>query len=245
MAGELNSVQESIKLALDAADAATDVTSEYSQVKREHKKLESKVSQIHRYTTITFVSAISAAVIAMAFSATLYFKSISELKLMTSTNRQGLIVFSENIEKLNAVLAELQISLLKQEELVMLSRESTSQISELKSVMADGSANIVAQLQKIGDGMSGSTVALGDDLKKALAAQNKKLTNDNKVNLTSLQSSIMKSIEAINKKIVSNTALQSVASSQAKTKKEIEALKLQTKEIRKLLETQQNRITFP
>ena len=245
MAGELNSVQESIKLALDAADAATDVTSEYSQVKREHKKLESKVSQIPRYTTITFVSAISAAVIAMAFSATLYFKSISELKLMTSTNRQGLIVFSENIEKLNAVLAELQISLLKQEELVMLSRESTSQISELKSVMADGSANIVAQLQKIGDGMSGSTVALGDDLKKALAAQNKKLTNDNKVNLTSLQSSIMKSIEAINKKIASNTALQSVASSQAKTKKEIEALKLQTKEIRKLLETQQNRITFP
>ena len=51
MAGELNSVQESIKLALDAADAATDVTSEYSQVKREHK-LE-KVSQIRRYTILT------------------------------------------------------------------------------------------------------------------------------------------------------------------------------------------------
>jgi hypothetical protein len=245
MAGELNSVQESIKLALDAADAATDVTSEYSQVKREHKKLESKVSQIHRYTTITFVSAISAAVIAMAFSATLYFKSISELKLMTSTNRQGLIVFSENIEQLNTVLAELQISLSKQEELVKLNRESTSQISELKSVMADGSANIVAQLQKTGDGMSESTVALGDDLKKALAAHNQKLTKDNKVHLTSLQSSIMKSMEAINKKTASNTALQSVASSQAKTKKEIEALKLQTKEIRNLLETQQNRITFP
>ena len=42
MSSELNSVQESIKLALDAADAATDVTSEYSQVKREHKKLEQK-----------------------------------------------------------------------------------------------------------------------------------------------------------------------------------------------------------
>ena len=50
---------------------------------------------------------------------------------------------------------------------------------------------------------------------------------------------------AIDKKIASNTALQSVASSQAKTKKEIEALKVQAKEIRKLLETQQNRITFP
>jgi hypothetical protein len=245
MASEFNSVQESIKLALDAADAATDVTSEYSQVKRDHKKLEKKVSQIHRYTTITFVSAISAAVIALAFSATLYFKSISELKLMTTTNRQGLIVFSENIETLNNVLAELKVSLSKQEELIRLNRESTSQIGELKKVMAEGSASIVAQLQKTGDGIDASTTALGESLKTAVISQNKAMTNSFKVTLTSLESSVLKSVAAIDKKIASNKALQSVAVSQTKTKKEIESLKLQTKEIRKLLETQQNRVTFP
>ena len=245
MASEFNSVQESIKLALDAADAATDVTSEYSQVKREHKKLEKKVSQIHRYTTITFVSAISAAVIALAFSATLYFKSISELKLMTTTNRQGLIVFSENIETLNNVLAELKVSLSKQEELIKLNRESASQIGELKKVMAEGSASIVAQLQKTGDGIDVSTTALGESLKAAVITQNKAMTNSFKVTLTSLESSVLKSVAAIDKKIASNKALQSVAVSQTKTKKEIESLKLQTKEIRKLLETQQNRVTFP
>ena len=245
MASEFNSVQESIKLALDAADAATDVTSEYSQVKRDHKKLEKKVSQIHRYTTITFVSAISAAVIALAFSATLYFKSISELKLMTTTNRQGLIVFSENIETLNNVLAELKVSLSKQEELIKLNRESTTQIGELKKVMAEGSASIVAQLQKTGDGIDVSTTALGESLKAAVTTQNKAMINSFKVTLTSLESSVLKSVAAIDKKIASNKALQSVAVSQTKTKKEIESLKLQTKEIRKLLETQQNRVTFP
>ena len=245
MASEFNSVQESIKLALDAADAATDVTSEYSQVKREHKKLEKKVSQIHRYTTITFVSAISAAVIALAFSATLYFKSISELKLMTTTNRQGLIVFSENIETLNNVLAELKVSLSKQEELIKLNRESTTQIGELKKVMAEGSASIVAQLQKTGDGIDVSTTALGESLKAAVTTQNKAMINSFKVTLTSLESSVLKSVAAIDKKIASNKALQSVAVSQTKTKKEIESLKLQTTEIRKLLETQQNRVTFP
>ena len=245
MASEFNSVQESIKLALDAADAATDVTSEYSQVKREHKKLEKKVSQIHRYTKITFLSAISAAVIALAFSATLYFKSISELKLMTTTNRQGLIVFSENIETLNNVLAELKVSLSKQEELIKLNRESTTQIGELKKVMAEGSASIVAQLQKTGDGIDVSTTALGESLKAAVMTQNKAMINSFKVTLTSLESSVLKSVTAIDKKIASNKALQSVAVSQTKTKKEIESLKLQTKEIRKLLETQQNRITFP
>ena len=245
MASEFNSVQESIKLALDAADAATDVTSEYSQVKRDHKKLEKKVSQIHRYTTITFLSAISAAVIALAFSATLYFKSISELKLMTTTNHQGLIVFSENIETLNNVLAELKVSLSKQEELIKLNRESASQIGELKKVMAEGSASIVAQLQKTGDGIDVSTTALGESLKAAVITQNKAMINSFKVTLTSLESSVLKSVAAIDKKIASNKALQSVAVSQTKTKKEIESLKLQTKEIRKLLETQQNRVTFP
>ena len=245
MASEFNSVQESIKLALDAADAATDVTSEYSQVKREHKKLEKKVSQIHRYTTITFVSAISAAVIALAFSATLYFKSISELKLMTTTNRQGLIVFSENIETLNNVLAELKVSLSKQEELIKLNRESTTQIGELKKVMVEGSASIVAQLQKTGDDIDVSTTALGESLKAAVTTQNKAMINSFKVTLTSLESSVLKSVAAIDKKIASNKALQSVAVSQTKTKKEIESLNLQTKEIRKLLETQQNRVTFP
>ena len=245
MASEFNSVQESIKLALDAADAATDVTSEYSQVKRDHKKLEKKVSQIHRYTTITFLSAISAAVIALGFSATLYFKSISELKLMTTTNRQGLIVFSENIETLNNVLAELKVSLSKQEELIKLNRESTTQIGELKKVMAEGSASIVAQLQKTGDGIDVSTTALGESLKAAVTTQNKAMINSFKVTLTSLESSVLKSVAAVDKKIASNKALQSVAVSQTKTKKEIESLKLQTKEIRKLLETQQNRVTFP
>ena len=245
MASEFNSVQESIKLALDAADPATDVTSEYSQVKREHKKLEKKVSQIHRYTTITFVSGISAAVIALAFSATLYFKSISELKLMTTTNRQGLIVFSENIETLNNVLAELKVSLSKQEELIKLNRESTTQIGELKKVMVEGSASIVAQLQKTGDDIDVSTTALGESLKAAVTTQNKAMINSFKVTLTSLESSVLKSVAAIDKKIASNKALQSVAVSQTKTKKEIESLKLQTAEIRKLLETQQNRVTFP
>ena len=50
MTTEYNAVQESIKIALDAADAATDVTSEYNKTKREHKKLEASVKSAHRYS---------------------------------------------------------------------------------------------------------------------------------------------------------------------------------------------------
>ena len=48
MSVDTSAVHESIKLALDAADAATDVTTEYNRVKREHSNLEASVKQIHR-----------------------------------------------------------------------------------------------------------------------------------------------------------------------------------------------------
>ena len=245
MAGELNSVQESIKLALDAADAATDVTSEYSQVKREHKKLEKKVSQIHRYTSITFVTGIVAAVVALTFSATLYFKSISELKLMTTTNREGLIVFSENIDKLNVVLADLQDSLSKQEELVELNREATAHIAELNDVMASGNNRIVEEIQSANTATVAASKAATDELKSTLISQGKKTSNSMKVSLSSLESSLQKTLEAMDQRIASNETLNGVASSQQMANKEIKALKMQSAEIRNLLEVQQNRITFP
>ena len=48
MNDKVDAVQESIKLALDAADAATDVTSEYNTVRKQHKILEDKVKQINK-----------------------------------------------------------------------------------------------------------------------------------------------------------------------------------------------------
>ena len=54
MSTEYNAVQESIKIALDAADAATDVTSEFNKTKREHKKLEASVKNVHRLLHYNF-----------------------------------------------------------------------------------------------------------------------------------------------------------------------------------------------
>ena len=147
MSSELNSVQESIKLALDAADAATDVTSEYSQVKREHKKLEQKVSQIHRYTTMTFVTAMVTAVVCLVFSATLYFQTIGRLKAMSDTNLEGVVVFSENIQELNTVLDDLNSALSQQSELVALNRESSEKMTEMMALINASSTAMMEQMK--------------------------------------------------------------------------------------------------
>jgi len=111
MSAELDTIEESIKIALDAADAATDITSEYNKVKREHKKLEAKVKQIHRYTTIIFGSSILASVVAIGFSSVLYFKSMSDLSVMTTTNREALVIFAENVDALKETTNNLKMAM--------------------------------------------------------------------------------------------------------------------------------------
>ena len=164
MSSELNSVQESIKLALDAADAATDVTSEYSQVKREHKKLESKVSQIHKYTTITFVTAMAAAIAGIGFSAVLYFKTLGELRLMTKTNREGLVVFAENIDDLNTILTDLNVALEQQAELVALNKESSDKMTKMMELIEKTSSTLAAEMQASTAAMAESNKALSESL---------------------------------------------------------------------------------
>ncbi|MEC7191787.1 MAG: hypothetical protein VXW18_11840, partial [Pseudomonadota bacterium] len=104
MSTEYNAVQESIKIALDAADAATDVTSEYNKTKREHKKLEASVKGVHRFSIIIFASSMVAAVAALMFAGMIYFRTMSELSTMTTTSREALVVFAENVEGVNDAL---------------------------------------------------------------------------------------------------------------------------------------------
>ena len=103
MNDKVDAVQESIKLALDAADAATDVTSEYNTVRKQHKILEDKVKQIHKYTTVVFVSSIVSGIFVVIVSAFLFMQGSNKLNTMTETSREALVVFAENVDSVNTV----------------------------------------------------------------------------------------------------------------------------------------------
>ena len=97
---QVNAMQESIKIALDAADAATDVTSEYKRIKNEYLKGTKSERNTQIYYNC-FSSSIATAIIAIILTGLLYFKSLSELEEMTSTSKEALVVFAENVENVN------------------------------------------------------------------------------------------------------------------------------------------------
>ena len=205
----MEAVQESIKLALDAADAATDVTSEYNKVKKAHALLEAKVKQIHKYTTVVFLSSIVSGLAVIIFSAILFMQSSNKLTNMTETSREALVVFAENVDGVNASLKNLDTAIKKQGDLLEINEKLVITLDKIEKRVQKSNENTLGELQLI-------TKTLIDEISKntqANIANNKKLNANleklNKSNSRTISNAIQQiSNKAIYKQIVANQAIQ-------------------------------------
>jgi len=206
---KMEAVQESIKLALDAADAATDVTSEYNKVKKAHALLEAKVKQIHKYTTVVFLSSIVSGLAVIVFSAILFMQSSNKLTNMTETSREALVVFAENVDGVNASLKNLDTAIKKQGDLLEINEKLVITLDKIEKRVQKSNENTVGELQLI-------TKTLIDEISKNTQANidnNKKLNANleklNKSNSRTISKAIQQiSNKAIYKQIVANQAIQ-------------------------------------
>ena len=173
---QVNAMQESIKIALDAADAATDVTSEYKRIKNEYLKAEQKVKEIHKYTTIVFSSSIATAIIAIILTGLLYFKSLSELEEMTSTSKEALVVFAENVENVNKAVDDMNSSLSKHTDLVNANEQIQIALDNLSNAIKSNDKNLMVNLSKeisnLSNGLSKSIKEESNKLGKSIAENN-------------------------------------------------------------------------
>ena len=206
---KMEAVQESIKLALDAADAATDVTSEYNKVKKAHALLEAKVKQIHKYTTVVFLSSIVSGLAVIIFSAILFMQSSNKLTNMTETSREALVVFAENVDGVNASLKNLDTAIKKQGDLLEINEKLVITLDKIEKRVQKSNENTVGELQLI-------TKTLIDEISKNTQANidnNKRLNANleklNKSNSKTISKAIQQiSNKAIYKQIVANQAIQ-------------------------------------
>ena len=205
----MEAVQESIKLALDAADAATDVTSEYNKVKKAHALLEAKVKQIHKYTTVVFLSSIVSGLAVIIFSAILFMQSSNKLTNMTETSREALVVFAENVDGVNASLKNLDTAIKKQGDLLEINEKLVITLDKIEKRVQKSNENTVGELQLI-------TKTLIDEISKNTQANidnnknlNANLEKLNKSNSRTISKAIQQiSNKAIYKQIVANQAIQ-------------------------------------
>ena len=245
MSTDYNAVQESIKIALDAADAATDVTAEYNKIRRDHKKLEDSMKQSQRFISIIFASSVAAAVAALVFAGLIYFRTLSELSTMTTTSREALIVFAENVDNMNSSLERLEISLETQTELVSLNETLINELSSLKQTIADSNTTMADKLDMTANALTKSNGSLAESLTKAIAnelnSQNRKMFRQ----LQKIESLTIDSTSQLSARMASDQTLSKVAGSQQVLAKRLDGLTKQNQQILQQMETRDNKITFP
>lgn len=211
-----NEVQESIKIALDAADAATDVTSEYNKIKNENKKLEASVKQIHKFTTIIFGVSILAAVIGLSLTAMIYSRTMNELSAMTSTSREALVVFAENVDGVKNALEKLESGIEEQGKILETNNALIESINKLDSSFAAVNklfSEEVANLSKnLTQSVNKSNTTNISNLKKIIGE------------LKATQVKTTKQLVSLSKKSSSSDEIKKLSSSQRKMNKNFNEL---------------------
>lgn len=245
MSTDYNAVQESIKIALDAADAATDVTAEYNKIRRDHKKLENSMKQSQRFISIIFVSSVAAAISALVFAGLIYFRTLSELSTMTTTSREALIVFAENVDNMNSSLERLEVSLETQTELVSLNETLIEELSSLKQTIANSNSTMAEKLDMTANALTISNSSLAESLTKAIAnelnSQNRKMFGQ----LQKIETLTVDSMSQLSARVASDQNLSKVVGSQQALAKRLDSLAIQNQQILNQMEESDSKITFP
>jgi hypothetical protein len=245
MSSEISTIEESIKIALDAADAATDITSEYNEINKNNKKLESEVKKIYMYTTIIFGSSIVAALASILFSAFIYFKSMSDLEVMITTNREALLIFAQNVDDLKETTSEFNRAVSLQEEV----KAQNSAIESSFSSFGDTTKEVVTNISKSNELAVNSIVDSNKEISalfSEMISNYEQLQNESSdvffKKLNSANSDLIKKIKVPNK---TDQKMEQLVSSHKELKEVIDILQKRNKAIIDFVKDKEELVKYP
>ena len=245
MSTEYNAVQESIKIALDAADAATDVTSEYNKTKREHKKLEASVKSVHRFSIIIFASSMVAAVAALMFAGMIYFRTMSELSTMTTTSREALVVFAENVEGVNDSLDKMKAALDTQKTLVGQNETLINELVGLRDIISRSNETMMTGMESTSSSIANSNNQMASSITTGIANELGAQTNRMVKELNELSKTNAKSLETMTKSVSDSKNLDRLAANQKTIVRLLGDLSAQNADLLKMISEKDNRVSYP
>ena len=245
MSTEYNAVQESIKIALDAADAATDVTSEYNKTKREHKKLEASVKSVHRFSIIIFGSSMVAAVAALLFASMIYFRTMSELSTMTTTSREALVVFAENVEGVNDALKKMRDALETQQTLVGQNKTLINELVGLRDIISRSNETMMTGMESTSSSIASSNNQMASSITTGIANELGAQTNRMVKELNELSKTNAKSLDQMTKSMSDSKNTDRLVANQKTIVRLLGDLSAQNADLLKMISEKDNRVSYP
>ena len=199
------------------------------------------MKEIHKYTTIVFSSSIATAIIAIILTGLLYFKSLSELEEMTSTSKEALVVFAENVENVNKAVDDMNSSLSKHTDLVNANEQIQIALDNLSNAIKSNDKNLMVNLSKE---ISNLSNGLSKSIKEESNKLGKSIAENNVVTSASFNKEFKKLMQE-SKKNQNTKLLKELSNSTSSLNAALEAISSQNKMLVKEIRDQKESITFP
>ena len=168
-------VEKSIQIALDAADAAMDVTSEYAKVAQQIKKSTSALTNIEKLGRIGVIIGLVSGVSVAVLSIVMFLQASSKLKLLTQTNTELLTVFVENVDTFNENLLKMEPVLNNINKLTLAVDKMGGRVDSLKEKSEMSSTELRVAIEKMTE-IAPTVEAQMIDLQEKTSIMNSELT---------------------------------------------------------------------
>lgn len=100
-------LDQSIQIALDAAEASMDVTAEFERISTQFEETTRTAQRLEKMARVALIAATAIAVLAVFLMALIWQRSSSGLERLTATNTELLTILGENVATMDEKLAPL------------------------------------------------------------------------------------------------------------------------------------------
>ena len=190
-----------------------------------------------------------AAIVAMIFSSVLYFRSMSDLGVMTTTNREALVIFAENVDDLKDNVKALSVAMESQ---VALEKQNAKLVEELSSLRKEIAVATNALASRVLEQNKGLQEVMTKNTEQAVNIFAEKIAQSFEKRLSELgkgieeyQNQLLASLEDMHSSGSDNLVMEEISKSQNQLTKEIRSLYKKNEEIFSKIKSSDGLIKFP
>jgi len=146
-------LDESIQIALDAADASMDVTAEFERISSQFSATAESAERLAKTSRIALASGLGVAVLAVAIMGFVWQRSSSGLERLTATNTELLTILAENVDDLGSGIQTVVDLSQKSDDANALMVEMKTELDGLTVALAQVE-DIQVQLAQLSEGLA-------------------------------------------------------------------------------------------
>lgn len=170
-------VEDSIKIALDAADMATSAASEFDRIRVENGVVREDMKRVYRKVTIVFASALAGAVVSLLGASVIYYKTLSGMETANNTSLEALVIFAENVDKLTAAVSSVEDMTGKLGEISATAGSTAQAVTGLDEKVSGNQSDLNAKLaaleEQLVNSVSQFSRSVVDEVNTGIATQTK------------------------------------------------------------------------